>query len=210
MISAFLIWVNFWPHEILALYPKTLWFSHVFHGQWLMLNPFTGGSGPLGFYVSFLFIALSFIISLALGIVGFLKKECRKGIAIILIMIGIIYNGVFVEELLFGKINGNAPEVLKATVSFIAKTDSVKKILSYNDIGNRELSMVGKYEGRFYAAPDFEEGHKKKFADFKGQYMVIDIPHLYENGFYGRFFARCKIIFGTSSGKISGRVYDCP
>ena len=124
-------------------------------------------------------------------------------------MIGATYNGVFTEELLFGEINGSAPEVLKSTVSFIAKTDSIKKVLSYNDIGNHELSAIGKYAGRIYATPDGEKGYKKKFADFNGQYMVIDIPHLYENGFYGRFLAQCKIIFGTSSGKISGRVYDC-
>ena len=210
VISSFFLAFNFLSHSVIPLYPKEEWFNRVLHFDWKILNPFNGGSGPLGFYISFLFIALTFITSLVLGVVGYFEKEWRQGIVVIMIVIGVTYNFVFVEELMFGKINGSAPEVLKSTVSFITKTDSIKKIISYNDIGNRELSVVGKYENRFYASPNFEADHKKRFSEFSGQYLVVDIPHLYENGFYGKFFGQCQSLFETSSGKITGRVYDCP
>ncbi len=210
IVSAFFLALNFLTHSVVPLYPKEEWFYRVIRFEWNILNPFNGGSGPMGFYVSFLFIVSSFISSLILGIIGFFKKDWRKQIAILLITIGIVYNGVFIEEFLLGKINGSAPEVLKSTISFITKTDSIKKIISYNDIGNHELSMIGKYENRFYAAPNFEADHQKRFSEFNGQYLVVDIPHLYENGFYGKFFGQCQILFETSSGKITGRVYNCP
>ena len=209
ILSALLILLNFLPQTVAALYPKTEWFSRVLHGHWNVLTPLTGGSGPTGFYVSFMFIAVSYVICLVLGITGIFKKEWRPSIAVILVMIGISYNAVFAEELLFGKINGNVATVINQTAKYIQGQDSIKQVMSFNDIGNRELSAIGKYAARFYATPDFEIGHKDKFAEFTGQYMVIDIPHLYEDGFYGKFFAQCKVLFETSSGKIPGRVYDC-
>ena len=57
ILSGFLISLNFTSHSIVPLYPKTEWFGKVIHFEWNFLNPFHGGSGPLGFYVSFLFIA---------------------------------------------------------------------------------------------------------------------------------------------------------
>lgn len=208
-ISAALVSLNFLPHAILPLYPKGLWFARVFHGDWLFLNPFNGGSGPMGFYVSFLFIAASFAVSAVLAIAAIFKEKWRPGIAVILVAIGIFYNFVFAEELLFGEINGNAPAVLKETVSFIESSPNIKQVMTYNDIGAQYLSEMGKYGGRIYATPDFEDTYKKKFGEFGGQYMVIDIPHIYENGFYGRFFAQCTVLFEAHSGKITGKVYDC-
>lgn len=209
VVSLILVALNFLPHSVVALYPKTEWFSKVLHGEWNILNPFIGGNGPMGFYVSFLFIAVSYVVSVLLGLAGFIKKEWRASIAVILIMIGIAYNGVFAEEFMLGKLNGDAPEALAETIAYIRKDDDIKQILTYNDTGAGPLSLMGKYAGRIYAIPESEEGYRKKFAEFDGQYMVIDIPHLYETGFYGRFFAKCDIMFETKSGRTSGRVYDC-
>jgi hypothetical protein len=173
-----------------------------------MLNPFTGGDGPLGFYVSFLFIALSFIVSLSLGIIAFFKKDFRKGVAIVLIMIGITYNAVFVEELLFGRINGNAPVVMNSALKFIEESENIKNVITYNDIGGYELNKMQKYEGRFYAVPAYEEVHKKLFKSFNGHYLVVDMPHLYD-GFYREFFSTCKAMFEARSINIETYVYDC-
>lgn len=207
-ISVLLIVTNFMTHAVVPLYPKEEWFNRVLHFDWKILNPFNGGSGPLGFYVSFLFIAVSFVISLIIGVIGYFKKEWRGGVTVILMIIGLTYNLVFTEELMFGKINGSSSEVLKSSVSFITKTDSIKKVLSYNDIGNHELSMISKYAGRIYATPQSETGYKKKFTEFDGHYLVVEIPKM--SGFYQNFFKGCQILFETSSGKITGRVYNCP
>ncbi len=209
-LSLTLFDLNFIPQQVLALYPKTEWFSSVLRGHWNILTPFTGGSGPTGFYISFLFIATSFLTSIILGITCLFKKNWRPNLIIVILIIGLAYNLVFAEELLFGKINGNVAQVINRTTDYIQKTITIKKVLTYNDIGAQELSKIGKYAGRFYATPDFEAGHQKKFADFTGQYVVVDIPHLYENGFYGQFFSNCRVEYETRSSRITGRVYNCP
>ncbi len=209
IVSVALVWINFIPHDVIALYPKSEWFARALHGQWKMLTPLTGGSGPLGFYVSFLFIILSNITVFVLAVVAFFKKEWRPAILVVVLFVGISYNLVFAEEYTLGMINGSAPTVLEQTIDFIVKEDSIKQVLTYNDIGAGNLSAIKKYGGRFYAAPQYEEGHKDKFNNFDGVYMVIDVPHLYEQGFYGKFFSQCKVLFEASSYSITGRVYKC-
>ncbi len=209
VVSVGLLSLNFLPQAVAALYPKTEWFGRVLHGHWNVLTPLTGGSGPQGFYISFLFIAASFIISIALALAVLARKRWRLPAIVMIIIIGFTYNFVFAEELLFGRINGSSADVMHRAVAYIEKAPSVSKVLSYNDIGAHELTDLGKYGGRFYATPSYEEGHKAKFADFR-YYMVVDVPHLYENGFYGEFFSHCDALFDTFSGQITGRVYDCP
>ncbi|MFA6404788.1 MAG: glycosyltransferase family 39 protein [Candidatus Paceibacterota bacterium] len=212
VLSVVLILTNFLPHEVLPLYPKTLWFSRVLDGQWLMLNPFNGGSGPLGFYVSFMFIVVSFVISITLGIVALFKKQWRVAIMSILIITGMTYNIIFAEEYLFGKLNGSATRVLNESVNYIKENDSIKSVLSYNDIGNQYLSPIGKYGGRIYAIPESESGYREKFAKhvaLGGHFLVVGIPPLGQESFYGKFFNKCNILFDTSSKAIVGSVYDC-
>ena len=153
---------------------------------------------------------MAFIVSLMTVVGGLIKKEWRLASCLIILSIGIIYNAVFTEELLFGKINGSVSKVIAQTVDFIGKSPEVTKVLTYNDVGAHNLSKVGKYAGRFYAVPAYEEGHKKLFAGFQGEYLIIDVPHLYETGFYGEFFSKCKKIFETRSGYINGYVLECP
>jgi hypothetical protein len=208
LLAVFLVALNFLPQAVAALYPKTEWFGRVLHGHWNVLTPLTGGSGPLGFYISFLFIAASYISTIALGIAGLIKKQWRVGVLVMIILAGLSYNLIFAEELLLGRLNGSSADVMARSVAFIAKDAAISKVLTYNDIGSHELSAAGKYAGRFYATPDFEEGHKKRFADNR-YYMVVDMPHLYENGFYGEYFAQCATLFNAFSGHITGKVYDC-
>ena len=208
LLAVALVSLNFLPQSVAALYPKTEWFSRVLHGQWNVLTPLTGGSGPVGFYVSFLFIAASYISSIAIGVAALVKKQWKVGALVMIIISGISYNLIFAEELMFGRLNGSSAYVMSRSVAFIAKDADISKVLTYNDIGNMELSAIGKYSGRFYAAPGFEEGHKERFAGNR-YYMVIDIPHLYESGFYGSYFSQCSPIFGAFSGHITGKVYDC-
>src|SRR3989344_2013553 len=138
------------------------------------------------------------------------KREWRSAACLIILMIGVMYNTVFIEEMLFGKINGSAPEVLAQTINFINKSPDITQVITYNDSGAYELSKAGKYAGRFYAVPAYEESHRKLFSGFDGNYMIIDIPHLYETGFYGEFFKKCTRIFETRSGQIGGYVFKCP
>lgn len=212
VLSAILICVNFLPHEVLPLYPKSLWFKRVLAGDWIILNPFNGGSGPIGFYVSFLFIALSFILSIVVGAIGFWKKRSRKAVVVFLVIVGISYNAVFAEELFFGKINGSAPVALKESIKFIESRPDIKRVITYNDTGAGYLEKTGRYAGRIYATPASEEGYKALFAKHiaaDGHFLVVGIPPLGPATFYGKFFADCDSLFETTSGQIRADVYRC-
>ncbi len=208
-----LVWINFLPHQVLPLYPKGEWFSHVLHLQWNFLNPFTGGSGPMGFYVSFLFIVLAFIISFVLGLVALVRRSWRGGVVVALITVGLVYNGVLAEELLWGQINGSAPKLLHQAVAYIGETKEITNVLTYNDSGAWDLQQVGKYGGRFYATPQFEVSLKQRFADqvalYGGYFLVIDIPHINPQSFYIDFLSHCPAVFTARDGQISATVYSC-
>jgi hypothetical protein len=210
LVSLIIFALNFLPQDVIGLYPKAEWFSRVLHLRWQMLNPFTGGDGPLGFYVSFLFIGVSFLISALTGFLAVFKKEWRQTACVMLIAIGFIYNAVFVEEMLLGKINGSAPVVLASALDFIKSAPQITQVITYNDSGAYELNVMGKYANRFYAAPQYEDVHRKLFSEFTGEYLIIDMPHLYQSGFYGEFFSKCHAIYSTSSGKVNGYVVSCP
>lgn len=209
-VALVIVLLNFLPQSVVALYPKDLWFSRVLHGHWNILTPFNGGSGPLGFYVSFLFIASSFIMSILVALVAVFKKSWRVPAVVIVAIIGLSYNAVFAEELMSGRINGSAPQVLADAVAYIGRNDAIKQVLTYNDTGNGPLTLVGKYAGRIYATPEAEDGYKQKFAAFDGQYLVVDIPRFDPAGFYYRFFAQCRVLFESDSANITAKVYDCP
>lgn len=204
-----LVHLNFLSPQVMPLYPKTAWLSAIAAGNWNILIPFTGGSGPLGFYVSFLVITVGFACA---GILVTLARiiPSTKGAALTaLIVLGATSSAIFTEELIYGRINGSAPETLRAGLEYVAQ-NSVKSVITHADAGGYELKVMGKYAGRFYAVPGYEEGHRVLFSKHTGQYLVVDMPHLNENGFYSKFFSTCEVAFATSSGVITAHVYYCP
>ncbi|MSU73669.1 hypothetical protein EXS56_00855 [Candidatus Kaiserbacteria bacterium] len=205
--AALLIALNFLSPSVMPLYPKTEWLSAIAAGNWNILMPFTGGNGPIGFYVSFLVITAGFGISAVLALLA-RYTHMRKMLVVALIVVGVTFNGIFIEEYLWGRINGSAPEVLQASLAYIKNAD-VKSIITHADTGAYELQGMRKYSGRFYAVPGYEEGHRALFAKHTGQYLVVDVPLLNEGGFYRRFFSTCTPVFTASSGVIRAYVYDC-
>ena len=207
--SLLLVALNFLSPAVMPLYPKTAWVHAVATGNWNILMPFTGGSGPLGFYVSFLVIAAGFAISVFFGALGKMVPQLRSVMLVALIVVGVTFNGIFIEELIFGRINGSAPTVLQAALAYIAHSDS-NEIITHADAGAFELKDMGKYSGRFYAVPGYEEGHKALFAKFTGDYLVVNIPLWGADSFYAKYFSSCTSVFHTTSGAISADVYTCP
>jgi len=193
--------------KVLPLYPKTEWFSRVIHGDWNMLMAFNGGSGPVGFYVSFLFIACSFIVAGLAMLAGRMRKSFLGIAAVVIVCTGIAYNAVFMEEFSFGRIYGNTTEALHSALVFIGSSDDIKSVNTHNDIGAYELKHIGKYASHFTAAPQFETSAYEAFPAYKGVFLVVDIPPLYD-GFYRDFFNSCKILFASQSGVITSTVYS--
>src|SRR3989344_5912665 len=152
---------QFFSHLVPPLYPKAEWFSRVTNLHWNFLMPFTGGSGPLGFYVSFLFIVLIWLYSLVLLVWSFVQKNRRSVLIVLLLVAGGLYNLVFIEEYALGKINGNAAGLINGAVFFIKDNDQIDRVITYNDIGGFELASIGKYERRIYVAPKNDAEHKQ-------------------------------------------------
>ncbi len=202
--------LNFFHQTVLPLYPKQEWFARVFHGDWDMLIPFTGGSGPIGFYVSFLFIAVVFLLSLFLALTARLRIFSVSSVVIILLILGVAYNAVFIEEYQWGNINGSPARVLRQTLLVVQSRSDISSVITYNDTGAHELSRMGKYANRFYAVPEYESVHKTRFSEFDGHFLIVDIPRIYGGSYYESFFRSCTVVFRTQSGHIMGTVYDCP
>ncbi len=208
IVSILIFLLQFLPHYVPSLYPKSEWVTRFISLKWNFLYPFSGGSGPLGFYVSFLFMAMSWIFSIGSIILAFWKPQYKKVALVFLVTIGIIYNGVFIEEYLFGRINGYAPTLLYGAVDFIKNNPSIDKVTVYNDNGGYNVQSIGKYKRRLYTAPYFS-GQLEYLNGNKGYYLVLDVPRLDPNSFYIPYFNTCRLLYQKVDNKISASVYDC-
>ena len=209
LISIVIFSLQFLPHFVPPLYPKTLWLSRVLSLKWNFLFPFTGGSGPLPFYVSFLFIAITWLVCLLFFIVYLKKPHLKKFVLSSILILGLSYNLVFIEEYLFGRINGNTQTLLNNAVAHIKSNKDIKEVMVYNDNGGFEIRQSGKFKIRIYAAPMFEDGYKLEFAKYNGHILFIDVPKLSENSLYKKYFNSCKVIYAESNKQISSKIYDC-
>jgi hypothetical protein len=111
--------LQFIPQHVPPLYPKTEWLHRAISFRWNFLFPFTGGSGPTGFYISFLFMALIWIVSVVLTILYFSKHVSKRNLLLGILVLGIVYNGVFIEEFVWGKINGDSSTLIKHAAALI-------------------------------------------------------------------------------------------
>ncbi len=210
LLSVVLFFVQFFHHSVPPLYPKTEWIERALSLKWNFLFPFVGGSGPLPFYVSFVFIALVWIICTVLIIFALKKKELKEYVLIGVLIFGSIYNGVFIEEYVYGKINGNTGSLIKNAAKFIVENRDIKKVTVYNDNGGNEIVRSGKYRKRLYVDPKFDINEKIKNLNlYKEHYLVVDIPHLDEKSVYAKYFDTCEIVYTETSKKIKATIYDC-
>ncbi len=209
-ISLLLILFQSLPHYVPPLYPKTEWISRAVSFKWTFLYPFSGGSGPLGFYVSFLFLALTWIISFFLFAISIWKKEYRNFSLILIIILSLGYNLIFTEEYLFGFYNGSAPKLVKDATAFVKQDTEIKMVTVYNDNGGWNIMETGKYRRRLYIDPKFDVNVKiATMNKYKEHYLVIDIPHIDEKSAYAKYFDSCRVAFQEKDKYISGTVYDC-
>lgn len=206
-LAALLFALNFLPHDVVPLHPKGAWVSRIVSGDWRILFPFTGGNGPLGVYLSVLFVGASFIVCAILALLS--RWTGARKYLISLIIVGGAYAGVFTEELIFGRINGSAPDLLYESIEYIASSSSIPSILTHADAGAYELIGMKKYAGRFYAVPEYEIEHRSRFKEHNGYYLVVNVPLLNPEGFYARYFATCESVFHTVSARMQADVYDC-
>lgn len=210
IFSVLLLLTQFTPHYAPPLQPKAEWISRVLSLRWNFVYPFSGGSGPLGFYVSFLYIALTWIISFVLLIWALFKPTLRAPLLVCILVLGGLYNLVFIEEYLFGFVNGYAATLLSHAVEYIKNNPDIQKVTVYNDNGGNEIQQIGKYRKRLYIDPKFDQSVKlASLNQYKEHYFVLNIPQIDQHSFYQKYFNSCKIIYKEVDQQISATVYDC-
>lgn len=210
IVSLFIVILASVNNYVPPLYPKIEWISRILSLRWNFLYPFSGGSGPLGFYMSFLVMALVWIFSFVAMVIVFIKPGYKKRILMFLIPLGIIYNGFFIEEYLFGFYNGSAAKLVQNATEFIKNSSDIKMVTVYNDNGGWNIQETGKYRRRLYIDPKFDINEKiTTINKYKEHYLVVDIPHIDSNTVYSKYFDTCKKVWNESSGYINAYVYDC-
>lgn len=208
--SLLLVMAQSLSHYVPPLHPKSDWINRILHLKWNFLYPFSGGSGPLGFYVSFLFIALAWVATLFPVCLALYKPAYKKAVLFFIIPFGIVYNGIFLEEYLFGTWNGSAPRLLNQAVEYIKNNPDIKMVTAYNDNGGNELQQIGKYRKRLYVDPKFDINDKvKTLNQYKEHYFVLDVPRINYDSIYQKYFDSCNIIYKKQDKKMSATIYDC-
>lgn len=208
-LALVLFLLQYIPHFVPPLHPKAEWIGRILSLRWNFLYPFSGGSGPLGFYISFLFISLSWIISSIALVLRYIKPNLKNSLIIFILPLGLVYNFVFTAEYLFGFQNGSAPKLLTEVTEYIKNNPEIERVVVYNDNGAQEIKDIGKYERRLYAVPDFETAYKKFFVGYYGHLLYIDIPKISEGSFYSEYFKSCDVIYLKTDKYIKSEVLDC-
>jgi 4-amino-4-deoxy-L-arabinose transferase-like glycosyltransferase len=85
ILLAALFLINLLPEEMINFYPKTGFINAVLGFRWSFLLPLQMSSGPEGFYVNFLGIALAFVVSGMVLIALFIMRRHTKD-AVVLVM----------------------------------------------------------------------------------------------------------------------------
>ena len=193
-------------HLVLPLNPKADFIHALITLKWNILIPISGGSGPVGFYLSLLGIVFFW----ALTVIAFvlLIKSRREG-ALAVLAIFLSYSLIVNAEYLFGYFYGSSTQVLNTLVGEVRDNKGVVKVMDYNDSGAYELIQMGKYYQRFYADPAFVESNKQKFDNFNGYFMVLDFPMIDKNSYYSQYLSNCKVEYQSSDKYIKGYIYNC-
>ncbi len=209
LLAAVFFCAQFLSHGIPPQHPKTEWINAVTSLHWNFLFPFSGGSGPTGFYVSFFFIGVIWLFS-CLGVIYALRRKFFTRIILMhLLVLGVLYNGVFIEEYLVGAINGSPYGLFQKAKNVIVNDPSITSVVVYNDIGGYEIRETGKYARRMYAAPQFSNEYEKYFSTFSGHVLYIDIPRIGEGTMYMNYLQSCAPIYTDQDKAIHAKIYDC-
>jgi len=187
--------------EVIPLHPKEAFLSKLFSMNFNFLIPFFTGSGPIGFYIPFLLIILSFTITFIVLVIPLFEKFKYLIVSVIL-----IYCSFFYVESSSGFFFGNASQIAKSTLSNLP---SAVKTITYNDIGGYELYRKGSYFKRLYLNPAWTAVQRSKFENFDGYFMLVNMPDIGRNSWLFGELKNCKLEYRIRDKTISGELYHC-
>ncbi len=194
-------------YAILPLDPKINYLKQLRHLHLNFLIPFNGGSGPIGFYFSAMFIALSWLAAIFLLWLAFYKKNYRQAVISVFIVFGLGYNILMTNEFLRGSLYGSPAALARQTVDYVNTNPTIKQVITYNNTGVYDLLASGKWSSRFYTSPTRD--YVNKLNSFRGHYMIVDFPLIEKPGRYWPLITRCPDIKEFQNGVIKAYVFDC-
>lgn len=189
-------------YDIVPLNPKEAYVQKVKDLDFNFLIPMTGGSGPIGFYVSAQFILWAWVA-------GFLWLLFNKNklAAYIFVVFGVGYNILLSSENLTGVFYGNVNNITKASVERVVSDQEINDVVTYYDAGVYYLKIADKYTGRFYTAPSRD--YSQRLTNHRGHYMIVDFPAIDKNSLYWKLISRCEIDKKFTDKYVDSYVFDC-
>lgn len=203
-LAAVILW---WPHATLPLNPKIAYWQKIRSFDFNFLIPFSGGSGPVGFYFSAGFILINWISGLTLWILIWRKRTFLFWALPVLLVWGLGYNVLMSAEYLTGKFFGSVPQIARQAVNYVLQNPEIEQVITYYDVGAYELNLDRKYHSRFYTAP--RRDYTLKLSQFRGHYLIIDFPAIGSNNRYWPLITRCPLTKKFVDKNVRAFVADC-
>src|SRR3989344_1119682 len=200
--AVFLAFTLLISYDVVPLNPKEAYVQKVKDLDFNFLIPMTGGSGPIGFYVSAQFV-------LWVWVVGFLWLlfNKKKMAAAFFIVSGVGYNLLLSSENLTGAFYGNVNNITKASVERVISDQEINDVVTYYDAGVYYLKIADKYTGRFYTAPSRD--YSQRLTYHGGHYMIVDFPAIDKNSLYWKLISRCEIAQKFTYKYVDSYIFDC-
>lgn len=197
-----LVWSIFAAYEAMPLNPKEAYIEKVKDLNFNFLIPLTGGSGPIGFYGSALFILWTWLIC-AVGL--FLNK--KKWAVSLFLVFGTGYNIFLSVENLTGVAYGSVDQVTKKSVNYIINDQEINSVVTYYDAGVYYLKIADKYIGRFYTAPSRD--YSQRLKTHRGHYLIVDFPAIDKDSLYWQLISRCELDKKFTDKYVDSYIFDC-
>lgn len=194
-------------YEVLPLNPKVAYLDSLKSLNFNFLIPLTGGSGPIGFYVSAQFILWAWLVSFVALLASFFAKKYREIFIVIFIIFGAGYNILLSSEHLFGNLYGSVDGVTKQSVDYVVNNKEIEGAITYYDAGVYYLKLKNKYDSRFYTAPTRD--YTIKLTEYRGHYLIVDFPAVDKKSEYWRLISRCNLDKKFTDKYVDSYIFDC-
>src|SRR3989344_5019106 len=191
-------------YDVVPLNPKEAYVQKVKNLDFNFLIPMTGGSGPIGFYVSAPFVLGSWIV----GLFWLLFNKKKLAIAFFVVF-GVGYNVLLSSENLAGAFYGNVNNITKKSVEYVINNKEVddNSVVTYYDAGVYYLKIADKYLGRFYTAPSRD--YSSRLTSHRGHYMIVDFPAIDKDSLYWKLVSKCELAQKFTDKYVDSYIFDC-
>ena len=197
-----LVWTALAVHEVVPLNPKEAYINKVKDLDFNFLVPLTGGSGPIGFYGSAMFLLWAWLVCF----IGLLLNKKRLAVSLFLVF-GIGYNILLSTENLTGAMYGSVDSITKKSVAYVVDNQEINSVVTYYDAGVYYLKMADKYTGRFYTAPSRD--YSQRLKTHRGHYMIVDFPAIDKNSLYWQLISKCELDKKFTDKYVDSYIFDC-